>query len=62
MSMTGLLSKIFDIQINLIPLLCQYIWNLHRSDTIVTIIIYFTRDLGLKMISIDNLIFIQSQV
>lgn len=62
MSMTGLLSKIFDIQINLIPLLFQYIWNLHRSDTIVTIIIYFTRDLGLKMISIDNLIFIQSQV
>ena len=36
MSMTGLLSMIFDIQINLIPLLFQYICNLHRSDTMVT--------------------------
>lgn len=60
--MTGLLSMMFDIQVNLIPLLFWYVCNLHHNDTMITVIIYFTRGSGLKMISIDNLIFIQAQV
>lgn len=62
MSMTELLSMIFNIQIILIPLLFQYVCNLHCKETMVTVIIYFTRNSGLKIISIDNLIFTQSQV
>lgn len=60
--MTELLSMIFNIQIILISLLFQYVCNLHRNETMVTVIIYFTRNSGLKIISIDNLIFTQSQV
>lgn len=60
--MTELLSMIFNIQIILIPLLFQYVCNLHRSETMVTVIIYFTRNPGLKIFSIDDQIFIQSQI
>lgn len=62
MSMTELLRMIFSIQIILMPLLFQYVCNLHCNETRVTVIIYFTRNSGLKIISTDNLIFMQSQV
>ena len=60
--MTELLSMIFNIQIILISLLFQYVCNLHRNETMVAVFIYFTRNSGLKIISIHNLIFTQSQV
>lgn len=62
MPMTGLLSMIFNIQINLIPPLFLYVCNLYCNETTVTVIIYFARSSGIKMIFIDNLIFILSQV
>lgn len=35
--MTGLLSMMFDIQMNLIPLLFWYVCNLHHNDTMITV-------------------------
>ena len=35
--MTGLLSMMFDIQMNLIPLLFWYVCNLYHNDTMITV-------------------------
>lgn len=61
MSMTEIVSMIFDIQINLVSWLFHYTCNLYPNETMVTVITYFTKNSGHKMISTGYLIFIQLQ-